>query len=246
MKLQLISGPISIPFLFLRSVPVICGSKKLLSLCLIPYLIGCVSFCIYVFCAFYFREDLSGLLVSEEGWLSTSLTWLLFFVNIALSSVLALITTITIGAFFIESFIVELLIREGLFKEEDESILSAIKSILRELKDDLKRLLVVALLTVLMLLAGLFGPLAVVPPVLGAFLVGYDILDLPLLLLKTSFRQRWGLVRRHILDVLALGALFSLFLFIPFGGIIFLPAAYYAAVMRIAAWSKNGDLNFSG
>jgi len=227
----------SLPVQFLQATGTILVDWKLLSLCIIPNLIGIVCFFLFLGLAFGYREEVASLLVSDpESWLHLIVAWLIFFINVFVSGIVAIICAITLGAFFIESFIERVLKQHNIGLPEHASLVSFAKSILRGLRDDAIRVVYVGIFMIVMLICGLFPLLYFIPPVIAALLVGYSLLDLPLALMEIRFKDRWGIAKAHLLEVLALGALFSLILLIPLGGILFLPVAYHVAIQRLAQW----------
>jgi CysZ protein len=233
---NLIIKLLNIPFEYLRAAFTICTDRKLLSLCLIPYLIGFIVFLVLCSLSFFYRHDLAALFVSEPNWIGTAAAWGLFLINIFISALLAVVAALTLGAFYIESFIAELLNRKALLAEGQESIVKMISSTLRSLKDDVLRLIYILIFTILIMISGFFPPLAAIPVALGCFLIGLDIIDLPLVLLEIPFKDRWSLAKQHFVEITATGAVFSLILFIPLGGIFFMPVAYYVGVTKVAEW----------
>jgi uncharacterized protein involved in cysteine biosynthesis len=230
----------SLPLRFVRAAGAILAGGRLLRLCLAPVLIGCVAAALCIALAFGLRHELASVFIdASRPWLRALLSWLLFFLSFLLSGVAALLAASIFGSIFIESFIEEVYHRHGVELPASRNLISLIKSTVRAVKDDLIRILYVAICLLLVFLAGLVPFLFFIPPLAGAFLTGASLLDLPLALSGMRLRQRWRVIRAHGSEVLALGAVFLALLLVPFGGILFLPVAYYVAVQKVVGWNKG-------
>lgn len=212
-------------------------SPKLLLPCIVPWLIGALTFAILSWLSFSERRDLAAwILGAREGWLGWLISSAAFLLGLILSGLASLVVALALGGVFLEIF-VERLLREGsLFPEEPSGLRGLAVSLLRSLKDSLVAAVCLGTVGFLVLLAGFFPPLVLVALLAGAFLLGFNAFDLPLTLMRVRFGERMRIARSHLPVVLALGALFSLAVAVPLGGIVFLPPAYYVAVRQIVRW----------
>lgn len=228
---------VQIPLNFFRSIPFIFSDRRLLWYCAVPYAIGFVSFIVFAVALFSYESSLLQWLFGDlSGWVDYLLTLVGWLLILALSGVVALIFLSLAGAWFIESFIHHSLTK-GKFRAEIElEEVGFVKSTLRGLRDDGIRIVYIALIILLSFLFSFFPPLVFIPVLLGAFLVGFDLVDLPLTLLGYDFQTRWSLVKSHGLRVVVLGGCYSLLLLIPLVNIFFLPVAYQAAIFSIESW----------
>ena len=153
-----------------------------------------------------------------------------------LSALLALLVMSALGSVFIESFIEEVFKRHHIELPKHPTVSSLIRGIWRGVRDDLRLIIYIGFCALLVLAAGLVPILFFLPPLFAAFLSGYNLFDLPLALLEIPFKERRRIAAAHWIEVVSLGAVFLLILVIPLGAVLFLPAAYYVAVERLAAW----------
>ncbi|MDC0358814.1 EI24 domain-containing protein [Oligoflexia bacterium] len=226
-----------IPLLYLRSVKEILCSRQLIVLCLIPYLMGLVSFVGSMVAFYYYKETVATWIVgSSSGWLATSVAWGFVFVNMLTSGIVAILVITLLCSWFMECLIEVALKRYGLLGEDDRSLLTIVKSVVRSLRDEGIRLIYICIILLVAFVVSFFPPLYLIPIILTGFMVGFDIIDLPLALLEMPFKERWRVIRRHKLQTCAFGGIFSISLLIPLGAILLLPIAYYAAVLLVERW----------
>ena len=205
---------------------------------LVTTIIGLSSFILFITSAYYFREDLAELIVSDTYATSQGIvSWILFLVNVFLSGIAALLLISIVGSFFLEQIVIEILTARGLSSGTDDP--SWAKSLVRGVVDDLWRLVYVSLIVLLGFVSGLFPLLVFVPIVAGAFLLGFDLLDLPLKLCEKPFKTRWRIAREHWLELIILGGYFSVTLLVPILGVLLLPVAYLVAIDFIVYWEKG-------
>jgi len=234
------------PLTLLASAREILTSPKMLVYLIPPYLVGTIAaYFVFFWVDQFIFEKLSNWLIptlhSWPGWISylvvgaisffvSLLAWLASGVASAIAGILAL--TVLAG-FFVECFV------EVALKKHDlstEVVPGFVSSMLRSLREETKKLILLALIGVILVFSSLIPLLAPIALVLGIFLIGYDFFDIPLTLRGFSFRDRFGLVKKHLLEVLTLGAMFSLTAIIPMLPIILLPLGYLSAVRNIKQW----------
>lgn len=227
----------SIPFSYVRAIFAILGSRRLLLLCLVPYLAGLGAFAVLLALGFSYSPDLlrwAG--AAESGWVHTLLTGVVSLCNAVLAGLFAFLVMLIMGSFALEGFVATLLRRSGIEVPETGSLRELLPNLVFSLWNTLLWSLTLMLLALAVLLLGLFPPLAILTSVLGIMLIGFNLIDLPLSALELSFKERWRLARRDPFGVFWLGAVYSLLIAIPLGAVLFLPLAYYAAVQLVTAW----------
>ena len=225
------------PFEFLLALKEILTRPRLLGLCLVPALIGAASFVVFALCSWRCRGVMAGLVVAEPGGLLYRLAEvgaLLF--SILVSALAAGLVAFALAGFFIEGFISTLLQERLAYSESRRTTRQMLLSLLRGLKDDVVRILFLGMLGLLILICSFFPPLWIIPLIGGAYLLGYNFIDLPLALAEMRFRRRWSLAWDRRSEVLALGVFLMLLFCIPLTGIICIAPAYHMAVQRLAAW----------
>ena len=226
-----------IPLRYLKALVLIFTSPKLILLCVIPYIIGIAAFAGSIGLSFSYKENFAEWIVGGyASWLVVSFEWLSFLIGILLSGVIGILCMLLLGGFFIECLIENVLRKRGFNLPEHESIKILIRSVTRGLRDDVVRLIYIVFLIVISIICGFIPVLFFIPPILAAFLVGFDLIDLPLTLLEHRFRDRWIFIKQNLLEVVALGAVFSVIMLVPLGGIVFLPVAYVVAVEQLTGW----------
>ena len=205
--------------------------------CIIPYLIGIVSFFIFIYFSWDYRSEIGHYLI--PGWLSSVewiFAWLILFLNVIISAVMSLIVTLIFGGFFIENFIAEALHEHSLEVYSASGLNGYLASLWRGIRDSIIRIVVYGSLSILTLAFSFIPPLALLVAVVGGFAIGFDLFEQPLSLLGFQMKRRISIITAHKLETLALGLLFSVMMIIPFGAVLFLPLAYHVAVSRISAW----------
>jgi len=237
---------VTMPLQLLAALRTILSSRRLFLLCLVPWLVGLVSFPLYGALLVSWRDEVAALFVTPGGWLSAALEWVAAILGVLLATILSLLTVLLLAGVFLEELVEVLLATRGLRPEEPETLSAIAGAFARAIRDDLIRLGCILGLTLLAILMSLIPPLLVLPAIIGFFLVGWDIVDLPLALMRVPFRERWRVVRGHAAQVVVLGAVMSLFLIIPFGGIVMAPLMYVLGVDRVARWGVRAVPNGHG
>ncbi len=212
--------------------------RKLLALSLIPYAIGLISFLVFFILGLGFRHEIGAFIFqSSSGWIQVLIDWLLAPALVVLgSTLLAFIFMSTLGAFFLDSIILTVFEEQGLRPKAVQSMHDFLTSTFRSLKDNLVRLLYLVPVLLLSLAVSFLPPLYIFPALLAAFLVGFDLVDTCLSLLELPFKKRLRIIFEHKLEILTIGTIMSLLLLIPFGGVLFLPFAYYATAKTLTGW----------
>ena len=238
---MILTSPVKVARDYLQGVFDILRRPALLSRCVVPVIIGLISFLLSITAAFVWRDEIAIFFFGDiTGWFGLSLSWILLFFNIFLSGIIAFLSMLLIGSFFIESFI-ELLLREHSLPLPDHKGIGAMAlSIGRAIKSDLIIIIVFAFVGLISLVLSFFPLLSLISLLIGIFIAGYNLIDLPMSLMEISFNNRLSAALNHKIEVLILGGIFSLLLFIPFAGIIFAPLGYYAAVLALVRWRKGG------
>lgn len=225
------------PIQLVWTVARIMGNGSLFLYCVIPYVLGAVGFISLLILSYSNREAISTYLFNvHSGFALAAASWSIFVFSIFASSLLALLIVVALAGFFVEEFVDKLLVLEGLKVETKISLSFILKSTLRGLVDAARRFCYLAILGIVLLAFGFFPLLYIPSLILGFFVVGGDLVNLPLSLMGIKFGARFKLMRNHFGSCVILGVLFSLALLIPFGGIIFLPLAYGVAVLKIVNW----------
>ena len=208
----------------------------------VPYLIGIIAFLASSSFAYEYKDEFTKWIIGEQWqWLMISVEWISFLISILISGIFGILCMLLLGGFFIEMMIETALVKKGYELPEFSSVNILIRSTLRGLRDDVIRLIYIIVLIIVSFTCGFIPVLFFIPPVLAAFLVGFDLVDLPLTLLEFRFKDRWGLIKKHLVEVLAIGAVFSAIMLIPFGGILFLPIAYLVTVEQIVNWGLKEE-----
>ena len=234
-----LSSLILIPLQLLHAAVKILNHKTLLLLCMVPYAVGITTFIGSVVLGFSYRDEIATYaLGSPSGWLGQVLGFGFALINIFLSGILSLIVVIGFCGFFIEEFVDAILIEKGLKTGTPFSVGYLVSSTLRGLVDSLKRLLSLGIFAFIVFIASFFPPLYIPTLLLGAWLVGIDLFDMPLRLLNLPFGTRLKVINGHKLDSLIFGGYFSITLLIPFTGILLLPLFQWVACQRISGWSE--------
>ncbi|MCB0318494.1 MAG: hypothetical protein KDD56_07030, partial [Bdellovibrionales bacterium] len=98
------------------------------------------------------------------------------------------------------------------------------------------RIIYITFLSLLTFACSFIPFLIIFPFLLTSFIVGLDIINLPLSLIQIPIRERIKIAQKHSLETCLLGALFTLSAFIPFLGIVLYPGFINIAVELISSW----------
>jgi uncharacterized protein involved in cysteine biosynthesis len=227
----------AVPLQAFKAALTIIRSPRLLLLSIIPTVCGIIAFFVALYFFFDWRRDLAVWLIGDTyNWLEVVLSWILFFVNFFTSGVIALIVSSLLGGVFIEAFIEESLKINGMQLNQPFSMARLARTIKRSAKEGLVRLLILCVVMGCFLIAMIFPPASILAIFLSAALLGFDIFDLPASMLDHPLSFRTHLARSYPLTYLGLGGLMTLALAVPLGGVIFMPVAYYLAVIKLAGW----------
>ena len=244
MCIRRISYFLTYPLQLIKCFIEILNTPKYLTILIIPYLIGIITFIISSYFFFSYRDDLIELFIKNDSWLFSVLSWLLIPILIILSSLLSVLTVIFLAETFIEFFLEKVCIAYKLDIPEVEFKRLA-RYLIKSLSNDLKRLIFITFLSIITLCCTFIPILIFIPPIMLAFMTGFDLINLPLSMFDVSFKERKKILKTHFLEVIALGSTLLLFLIIPLGGVLFLPPAYLLAFKKLISWGGLKKLNFS-
>ncbi len=223
-------------------LPAACGAvlrrRRLLRLVAKPFFLGSLLFLFFFAPLLYFRHDLIPLLLGEfEGLWSYVISWAFMISSLFVAGLVAFIGVIAFGSLSYESIALEGFVDSGLLTreaaEQDSSTLLE-NSLL--ISGDVLQALIIAVISVFLLLLSLIPPFLLITPVCFALLLGYEVVDLALAALQIPLLSRWKLLVRNIVDVLVLGAVFTVSMIIPFGSLLFYGPASYAASKIVSRW----------
>ncbi|MEZ4753385.1 MAG: hypothetical protein R3A13_03635 [Bdellovibrionota bacterium] len=241
----MIANILKIPYWLIAGLLKIFTRKRLFVLNSSPYLIGIISFFIFASLSFSFKEEIIAIFLSNEtSWIFSSLSWFAFILLTVISAGLSLITCLLLGSIFIEFSTEELLRLKGFKIPEHIGLKNLTLTLLRSFKDDGVRIIYISLLGILVFICGFFPPLMIIAIVLTSFIVGIDLLNLPLALLETPFKQRLTLAHSHFIETCILGGAFTIVALVPFLGIILYPAFLNASVELISIWDGDKSRKF--
>ncbi|MCB0339310.1 MAG: EI24 domain-containing protein [Bdellovibrionales bacterium] len=240
-----------IPYRYITSAFEILRTPRYIRPLLIPYIIGLIAFIsTFVFAYVYADSWLLTLLPTpstpDPGMIArithatlSFFTELLGFIICAfVALIVSVLGALLLGGVFVEQFIERVLRDRGLLVDSlEEKGLGHLAAVtLRSLIDEGRKVLFLCAFAVLMLLFGFLpgGPIIVF--LFGAYIVGSEILDLPLALLRLPFRQRWKISFSHRLETFTIGLTYALASLIPLVGLVLFPVAYLVAIDRIKEW----------
>jgi len=227
-----------VPICFLRAIRTLLSSGRLLGLSSIPYLLGLVVYILSLFGIFTIRNELAAVFVSTQVGIE-AVGWMVFLGGILAAGLIALIIVFLLSALIMEWFVEEGLRQAGLLVQREESFWSSVRALVRVVFDSVLQLSLVLALTLLAFMLSIVPPLSLFVGLLASFVLGYQLFDFSLSLLRYRFRRRLGLILQHKSQVLILGLLFSLALLIPFGGILLLPILYLMVIEKLRSWDLS-------
>jgi uncharacterized protein involved in cysteine biosynthesis len=232
-----------LPLDLIHGIGVILGNRKLLSLCLVPVTIGSLAFLASIICSFIYKEEISWALFSAgAGTLQFFLSWLVFLALFAVSGLISYLVAIMVGSFALEAFAEEVFRRHGRDPPVTKGFGAYARVLLRGVIDALVQLFVFGFVAVLFFALSFIPLLHLIPLILGALVLGYTLVDLPLTVLGLRFKRRLAIANCHKFEIFIIGLLYSFALPFPFAGILLLPPAYYVAIGRIVQWEEVGKI----
>lgn len=224
------------PISVLRAFKELLSNKDLRGLYVTPLIIGVVIYATSFYLGYLWLTGLSGTLLQMMSVYvqippeiyNAIATTVVVILSIATASVVSLIGVNILGLLFIEKLLIKLMAKRGWLSESTETnMLSAMR---RGVIDETFKMLLLIAISIILLPLGFIPVLGFIAFVLGFFLIGYELIDLPLMLLGYRFRERWKMNCQQFVPVTAIGFWYSWLLFIPFTGVIFLPPFYVATL----------------
>jgi len=233
--IKLLFNNLFLPINLIKCFLTIILTPKYLITLSVPYILGLISFFITNYYAFSYRQDIIHLMSSTESWYYSTIKYLSYPIILFLSSIISIVVVLLFAETFIEYFLRQAC-KAYQFPCPDSPF--SIKDIFISFKGDILRILFIVGLTLLTFFCSLFPLLLFIPPIVAVFLAGLDLISLPLSIFEIPFKRRLKLAIYHFIETLSLGATLILFLMIPLGGFIFLPAAYLLALKKISTWQE--------
>lgn len=151
-------------------------------------------------------------------------------ISIFAATFLSFLVVLGLGSFFIELFIEKVLESRGMKSKLEIAFLP---SLIRGLKDDFSKTIILLVISILLLIAGFIPILVPFVFLFGAFIVGFEILELPLLLLNQPLGQRIKASIKIWPKTLMIGLIFSIIAFVPFLALLLMPIGYVIAIDQI-------------
>ncbi len=238
-----------IPWNLLAASKQLLTSPKLLLFIIPPYLIGITTGIISLKFSFpvisnYLTESFELSVRSFPVWINIGLNYLTTFFAYSLtllasglfSILIAFLSMNILTGFFIESFLKEAIHLNNLSSPIEIGFL---KSFLRGIKEELRKFVLIFFLILIIFITSFIPILIPISILLSFFLIGFQIFELPLLMLGNEFIPRVRKLLNHWPEVLAMGAIFTLFSIIPFLGVILLPVGYLASIKQSSKWQEK-------
>ncbi|RMD83700.1 MAG: hypothetical protein D6808_08270 [Candidatus Dadabacteria bacterium] len=220
-----IRNVVALPFKYIGGVFEILRTKALITPLLIPYLMGVAVFLGLLYPLWL----LSGMITGGFG----DSLWILNldFVQTAIkvvvcgiaASVLSVILTLILNAFYIDKFVEKaILLRGGALSSHRPFWKMALEETLKGI------LLLFAYL--LLFIGGFLGPLALAVILISALIMGWECVDLPLAVAGYPLSRRIGIALRKPLEVLGIGIVFGVCVSVPLLGTFLVPPCYLVAI----------------
>ncbi len=226
------------PVYVLQAFRLLFSTKSMMFSFVLPLTLSLVVFLSSLALGFQYFDDLIALrwesFANAQHWFWATL-FFLFRVGCALlsASLLSFLVFSLLSGYLTESVIEAEIERYRLSKNDVE--VSFLKSSLRALVDDLRRLLLLGLLLGAMGLFSLFPPFLIPLGGLGIFLAGFELMEPSLTLAGYSFRERLGFAVHNAATTFVFGLLFLGVGLIPFAGLLLLPVLSLSPVYFLRA-----------
>jgi len=227
-KPSTITRALAAPF---RGIQIVLGSRALIKLSLIPWMVGFVAYVLAMFAAYWFHHDVVGLLVGDQidGWLQSvlyGLAWLgaalvMFFLGLLFSVIVVLIVS---GPFL--SAIAEKTLRDlGAHLEEpsNSGISATLLGGAKSAGQEVMKLVWLVPLSIASVSLGFVPLLSPIAFLLASWLLAYEFVDLSLELAGLSAAGRFKFAIRRFATVSLFGVV--LLLVWPFVGMVIAPFA---------------------
>jgi uncharacterized protein involved in cysteine biosynthesis len=236
---RILSDLARFPLCCLFALRLLLVDRRLLALCLVPLLLGVATFILVLYGMLSWRDGISSLLFSRsDGWLIDAGASV---IAIIVASVVSLLVGVGAGSVFIESFAERIMRRCELVIPQSSGLRGELTRTARGVWEALKRTVAVGALLSLVAVTSLIPFLALPLLAVTAFLVGADVLDIPLSLQNYSFRERWRISVAHKGWCFAAGASLMAAAIVPFGALLLLPIVLAATVIRVSEWEKGSQ-----
>lgn len=219
----------------------ICFShKEIFRLCLWPWTLGAICSLLSVLVAIPAHANLLQWLVGEPTGLWTQLlyyiAWLLVALSLLLCSMLlSLLIVFAMSAAFQTAIATHVLKLQGVAVASEPSNAAALfKETVRNITSELLKLLWILPLGICVLILGFIPILLPLALVIGAWLLAYQFVDVPLDVLKMSVSKRLGFALRHSLQLVLFGFTLGVFWAVPLLGLLLPPVAVAGATWLLA------------
>jgi hypothetical protein len=214
------------------------SSGRLLALLLIPYVLGLVSFFIFLVLGFLnFRMVQGGLTGSLAGLSGASevITYLAIPVLAIFGGVMVLIAAFQ---FVLERVLGIVLAERGLQISGERN---AWRSFWRIMAEMAIRMVIVGCLLALVILTLLIPFLNIIPAILGAMYLGCDLLGMCFSALRVPVVRQFAILRRHFFQACLVGGFTTGIVLLPIVGIFLFPVSFIVVAELIAEWVQAGD-----
>ena len=94
-------------------------------------------------------------------------------------------------------------------------------------------------MTIVATISSIFPPLAIISVILGASILGFEMIDKPLAILGARVPERIKAAGDHPVETISLGLLGMTVAVIPLLNLVTLPLFYLVATQRVIPWQRS-------
>jgi CysZ protein len=227
-----------------RAVGLIVGSRRILLLSLVPFLICLAIYVGFLVAALSFAPDLADRVIAPGAWWRSALR-LMFITGLIAVSLVILVFTYASACFVIAAPFYEFLSAAverkvtGGIREEPFSVRSMLVDVWRAL---VGAVVILAIEVGVLAFGLLLGPVTAAAAVLvSAVLLSLEYLDYPMGRRRMPLKEKFRFARRHAWEFLGLGLPMLVGLAVPFVGVVFLPVGVVGGTLLFVDLTRGAD-----
>lgn len=214
----------SYPKFLVKACFSILSSPKLIFYASIPYLI---AFAIFIASIYIGMDNIHRVIKllndTATGVLYYIFGSLAFFIILILTSILSFVGMSTIGGFFIDLMIEQILINDNFLPKEGVKLRVFLKLTCRSIFADILIAFIVAFTFTTSVALSFIPPLSFLPLLLGAFMLAFGMFNRVMSILLITFKKRLKFILSNKLTILTYGIFLTLIFLLPFANIILMP-----------------------
>ena len=231
---------VALPFDLIRMGVRVFFSFQLLRWCLLPWAVGGVVSALSLGTLVYHSGEIASLFgLDPSGIVGGVVSLLGVGFGAILAALLGYLAALVAGGFFFDFLIEEYLAAGQHPYRPNLSTTARFRQVIAGWCEDLALLGALAFVTIVATISSIFPPLAIISVILGASILGFEMIDKPLAILGARVPERIKAARDHPVETISLGLLGMTVAVIPLLNLVTLPLFYLVATQRVIQWQRS-------